>query len=126
MEEEHHFAQLEVGEQLEQERLQLSYIHTLEVLPIASRPSMLDRMDVNCLRPGQVYTLPETGQMSEQISPRTRKRGEKFHLPPQQEYMRLPLARALVKSPPSRRAGIRAKVLDKLDKMSQEVSSVIG
>ena len=75
---------LEMDDQVELEREQLSFIHTPDVSPIASRPSTLDVMDVNCLRPGQVYTLPEGEQVTEQISPRTRNRAKRINLPPQQ------------------------------------------
>ena len=89
------------------ERRSHSYRNSRQISPYGSQSDVL-RSDNVCLLPAD--------EIRDQLSPKSRKRAKKLRLPPEQEFMRSSMARALTAKPgsnipQSRVAGFFDKIL---------------
>ena len=98
---------------LEEEREQ-DLLYTPAVSPVSSPRRSSELLNLDNIQPGQVYSLPNSQEdWWSNLSPCTRKKAESLHLPEYQEFMRIPVARALVKSPP-KKGNKKGRLWDKL------------
>ena len=64
-----------------------------------------------------MYTLPEVEELSD-LSPQTKKKAKSCCLPPQQEFLRISIIKALVKCLPFKKTEKKSILLDKLKEKS--------
>ena len=75
---------------------------------------LLSRSDLSRMRTDRVLVLPEDN-LTEQLSPKTKKRARRLHLPPEQEFMRSAMAKSLAPLPGS--ATPQSRISNFLDKV---------
>ena len=99
----------EVEEEREQDRL-----YSPEISPVSLQCRTSELHNLDHMQPGQVYSLPSNQEdWWRNLSPRTRKKAESVHLPEYQNFMRIPVTRALLKTLP-KKGDKKGRLWDKL------------